>query len=152
MDVDSPTEQWEDIGGDDAGLYMPPPGEEGTIHSHAGGEFAFQQVFDSIHSQCVSFYFTFIFLKHFYRKRGDPRTRKDRIQQRINAWRQQLPLLVNAYLAWNCATSSSIQLPPNGLTPDLDTSPPLQSSSWKIKVLDFYGELHGIHYYPLAHI
>lgn len=56
MDVDHTDcelhDGWEDIGGD-AGLYVPPPGEEGMLHSHAGGEIAFQQIFDSIHSQYV---------------------------------------------------------------------------------------------------
>lgn len=41
MDVDRPAEQWEDIEGDNAGLYVPPPGEVGIFHSHAGGEFTF---------------------------------------------------------------------------------------------------------------
>ena len=43
MDVDcTDSEQqhneWEDIEGGDAGLYVPPLGEEGMLHSHAGGE------------------------------------------------------------------------------------------------------------------
>jgi len=67
MDVDcTDSEQqhneWEDIEGGDAGLYVPPPGEEGMLHSHAGGEVVFQQIVDSIHSRYVLFYFTFNFL------------------------------------------------------------------------------------------
>lgn len=67
MDVDcTDSEQlrdgWEDVEGEDAGLYMPPPGEEGTLHSHAGGEVVFQQIFDSIYSRYVLLYFTFNFL------------------------------------------------------------------------------------------
>lgn len=53
---------WEDIEGEDAGLYVPPPGEEGIHHSHAGGEEVFQQIFDSIHSRYVLFSFSFTFL------------------------------------------------------------------------------------------
>jgi hypothetical protein len=133
MDIDRTDSElhdgWEDIEGD-AGLYVPPPGEEGMLHSHAGGEMAFQQIFDSIHSQYVFFLFLFLFFFLFYnisyRKRGDPRTRTDRVQQRVDAWRQQLPLLVDAYLSWNCTK------------PESRTSAPFPS--WKIKVLDFYRE------------
>ena len=57
MDVDRTDlhDGWEDIEGEDAGLYVPPPGEEGVIHSHAGGEVVFQQIFESIHSRYVFF-------------------------------------------------------------------------------------------------
>lgn len=95
--------------------------------------------------------FFLIFFKSVYRKRGNLCTQRDQIQQHINAWRQQLPFLVNAYLAWN-STMSVMQSPPIGSSPDdLDMSPPLQNSSWEIKVLDFYGELYHIHYSPSAH-
>jgi hypothetical protein len=62
MDVDctdseQPHDGWVDIEGEDAGLYVPPPGEEGINHSHAGGEVIFQEIFDSIHSQLVFFLF-----------------------------------------------------------------------------------------------
>jgi hypothetical protein len=131
MDVDHIDSElhdgWEDIEGD-AGLYVPPPGEEGMLHSHAGGEIAFQQIFDSIHSQYVFFLFLLHFYIIFYRKRGDPRSRADRVQQRVDAWRQQLPLLVDAYLSWNSTKSE----------PRLST--PFPESSWKIRVLDFYRE------------
>jgi hypothetical protein len=131
MDVDRADSElhdgWEDIEGD-AGLYVPPPGEEGMHHSHAGGEIAFQQIFDSIHSQYVFFLLLLLFYIISYRKRGDLRTRTDRVQQRIDAWRQQLPLLVDAYLSWNCTKSEP------------RVSAPFPESSWKIRVLDFYRE------------
>jgi hypothetical protein len=42
MDVDAPgQEDWEDIPAENAGLYTLPPGEEGMLHSHAGGESIF---------------------------------------------------------------------------------------------------------------
>ena len=34
------------------------------------------------------------------RKRVDSRTRKDRIQQRVNAWQRQIPYLAEQYLKW----------------------------------------------------
>ena len=76
-----------------------------------------------------SFISSFIFLQNIYIKRGDARTRRDRVQQRVNAWRQQLPFLVDAYLFWNSGESDSRTF-----------SLPLPNSSWKIKVLDFYRE------------
>lgn len=36
----------------------------------------------------------------YIRKRIDARTRKDRIQQRINAWQCQIPRLAEQYLKW----------------------------------------------------
>lgn len=58
MDVDdaeteAQREEWEDIEGENAGLYTLPPGEEGMLHSHAGGETIFQQIIDSVDSQYV---------------------------------------------------------------------------------------------------
>lgn len=38
--------------------------------------------------------------KHVCRKFGDYRTRHDRIHRQVQAWRTQLPVLVDAYLAW----------------------------------------------------
>jgi hypothetical protein len=74
MDVDrTDNEQlhdgWEDIGEEEAGLYMPPPGEEGVIHSHAGGEAIFQQIFDSIHSRYVFFHVFLNFLQYLQKAR-----------------------------------------------------------------------------------
>jgi hypothetical protein len=59
MDVDHaetepPHDEWVDIDGEDAGLYALPPGEEGMLHSHAGGESIFQQVIDGVNFQCVA--------------------------------------------------------------------------------------------------
>ena len=58
MDVDEAEaevqrDKWEDIEGENAGLYTLPPGEEGMLHSHAGGETIFQQIIDSVDSQYV---------------------------------------------------------------------------------------------------
>ncbi|KAF8226692.1 hypothetical protein L208DRAFT_1300645 [Tricholoma matsutake] len=98
MDVDdaeteAQCEEWEDIEGENAGLYTLPTGEEGMLHSHAGGETIFQQIIDSVDSH----------------KRADLHTRKNRIQERINLWHKQLPLLVNAYLAWRKDRTCSSQ-------------------------------------------
>jgi hypothetical protein len=70
MDIDRTDlhDGWEDIEGEDAGLYVPPPGEEGVIHSHAGGEVVFQQIFESIHSRYVFFYFFFYFSTKYLQK------------------------------------------------------------------------------------
>ncbi|KAK7052792.1 hypothetical protein R3P38DRAFT_3306380 [Favolaschia claudopus] len=64
-----------------AALRTLPPGEEGYLHSHAGKEATFQQIFD----KCKP-------------GRGDPRRRANRVQIMIDSWRQQLPWLVDAYL------------------------------------------------------
>lgn len=72
---------------------------------------------------------SFLFFYNIYRKRGDPRSRTDRVQQRVNAWRQQLPHLVEAYLLWNSTKSDP-----------RTSSFPLPNSTWKINILDFYRE------------
>ena len=58
MDVDNQEaipdhDEWEDVDAENAGLYTLPPGEEGIIHSHAGGESVFQQILDGVNSQYV---------------------------------------------------------------------------------------------------
>ncbi|KDR71992.1 hypothetical protein GALMADRAFT_74454 [Galerina marginata CBS 339.88] len=73
---------WEDEVQD--GLRQLPPGEEGFLQSHAGGEAVLQAVMDGI-----------TLSKHI-----DSRTRKNRIQQRINAWQRQIPHLAEQYLKW----------------------------------------------------
>ena len=50
-----------------------------------------------------------------FRKRVDPRTRKDRIQQRVNAWQLQIPALAEQYLKWKamgrpCDDQSEIEI------------------------------------------
>jgi hypothetical protein len=39
-------------------------------------------------------------LSFVHRKRIDARTRKDRIQQHVNAWQRQIPLLADQFLKW----------------------------------------------------
>ncbi|KAJ7244249.1 hypothetical protein C8J57DRAFT_1525102 [Mycena rebaudengoi] len=56
-----------------------PPGEEGLLQSHAGGEAIFQQMFNDF-------------------KRSDSRVRTERTQISVNKWQAQLDLLVEAYL------------------------------------------------------
>lgn len=98
-------DRWEDIEGNNAGLYTLPPGEEGLYHSHAGGEMVFQQIMDSIEPWYVihTVAFSIIYI-YIIRKRGDPHKCKDHIQQCINSWCKELAWLVDAYLAWNTDT------------------------------------------------
>lgn len=68
MDVDNPEvtpvdDEWEDEDLENAGLYTLPPGEEGIVHSHAGGESIFQQVVDGINPQYV---ISFLFYPFFF--------------------------------------------------------------------------------------
>jgi hypothetical protein len=72
----------------------------------------------------------------FIRKRGDPRRRKNRIQEHINAWRRQLPWLVDAYLAWRNESSGRPTLDPSDSNVEDSAA---MDSSWAITVLDFYG-------------
>ena len=63
-----------------------------------------------------------------YRKRIDSRTRKDRIQRRINAWQLQIPALAEQYLKWKamgqpCDDPSEMEIEP----------------SWEIETLTFSG-------------
>ncbi|KAJ7124572.1 hypothetical protein C8R43DRAFT_958628 [Mycena crocata] len=79
------------VGGDDRGsdredieddpLYSLPPGQEGYLHSHAGGEGHFHRMLEKVKPG-----------------RGDPRTRSLRVQKQIDSWNSQMHLLVNAYL------------------------------------------------------
>ncbi|KAK6974117.1 hypothetical protein R3P38DRAFT_3239998 [Favolaschia claudopus] len=77
-----PADGWQEMDSDDEeALQQLPPGEEGHLHSHAGKEATFHQIFDKCRPG-----------------RGDPRRRATRIQTTINAWREQIPLLADAYL------------------------------------------------------
>lgn len=69
------------------------------------------------------------------------RTRKDRIQARLDSWRQQLPCLVDAYLSWQNRCQAS-GLPTNNAvhhdhTMDESQISPEAELSWQIRVLDF---------------
>lgn len=58
MDVDNPAhDEWEDVDAENAGLHILPPGEEGMLHSHAGGESIFQQIIDDIDPRYVSSFY-----------------------------------------------------------------------------------------------
>ena len=74
-------------------------------------------------------------------KRGDTRTQKDRIQARLDSWRQQLPYLVDAFLSWKSRPQTS-GLPTNNTvhqdhTMDESQISPEAELSWQIRVLDF---------------
>ncbi|KAJ6464986.1 hypothetical protein C8R45DRAFT_1107214 [Mycena sanguinolenta] len=58
-----------------------PPGEEGILQSHAGGEAMFQKIWERTKPG-----------------RGDSRRRRHRVQRQIDSWTRQLPTLVDAYL------------------------------------------------------
>ncbi|KAI0366036.1 hypothetical protein BV20DRAFT_1056040 [Pilatotrama ljubarskyi] len=77
MDVDM--EGWED----DPLLFPIPPGDEGVLASHAGGE----------EELCRGLFKS-------RRKRHDGRTRRDRTTSRNAQWASQIPQLINGYLAW----------------------------------------------------
>jgi hypothetical protein len=68
-----------------------------------------------------------------YRKRIDSRTRKDRIQQRINAWQLQIPALAEQYLKWKAMRQ-----------PCDDPSEMGIDASWEIKTITFSGMLISI--------
>lgn len=61
MDVDNQEDtpvhdEWEDIDVENAGLYTLPPGEEGILRSHAGGESVFQQIVEGVNPQYLITY------------------------------------------------------------------------------------------------
>ena len=119
---------WEDEVQD--GLRQLPPGEEGFLQSHWWwGRSA----------SCHGWHHTFVslsFLHYFrlippFRKRVDSRTRKDLIQQRVNAWRLQIPALAEQYLKWKAGQP-------------LDLSEMGIEASWEIETLTFSGMLISI--------
>ncbi|KAJ6456755.1 hypothetical protein C8R45DRAFT_943578 [Mycena sanguinolenta] len=88
-DIDMPeepehfrTDGWMDIDSDEEEAFRAPAvGEEALYHSHAGKEAIFHEIFD----KCKP-------------GRGDPRRRTMRVQNMVNAWKSQMPRLVDAYL------------------------------------------------------
>ncbi|KAJ7717534.1 hypothetical protein DFH07DRAFT_973557 [Mycena maculata] len=73
---------WRDIESDEEeALASLPPGEEGILHSHAGQEANFHDIFDGVRPG-----------------RGDLRIRDDRVQKVVNSWQRQMPDLIDAYL------------------------------------------------------
>jgi len=59
----------------------------------------------------------------------DYRTRRDRIQVRTAAWKQQMPRLVAAYLIWKA----------EGAPPPADTFP--EEQRWEIVTVDMFSML-----------
>ncbi|KAF7330598.1 hypothetical protein MSAN_02460000 [Mycena sanguinolenta] len=100
---------------DDEALRTLPPGAEGYLHSHAGKEAAFHEIFDKCRPG-----------------RGDPRRRALRVQTTINSWKEQIPHLVNSYLALNHDGALDSSTLPGG---------------WSIEVIGFdeYGSRYFVH-------
>ncbi|KAJ7215075.1 hypothetical protein GGX14DRAFT_610221 [Mycena pura] len=69
-----------DIDGDE-GFRTLPPGEEGFLQSHAGGEAVFLKVWEGAKAG-----------------RGDSRRRRYCVQKQVDSWARRMPVLVNAYL------------------------------------------------------
>ncbi|KAL7284497.1 hypothetical protein ACG7TL_001788 [Trametes sanguinea] len=115
MEVDP--DGWED----DPDLFPIPPGDEGVLASHVGGEV----------DLCMD-------LLGDQRKRYDHRTRRDRTQSRNSQWAPQIPSLTDAYLAWrrNRGETNSSTLPassePSEECPDEDRS-------FSVTVIEFFG-------------
>ncbi|KAJ6550352.1 hypothetical protein B0H10DRAFT_2169935 [Mycena sp. CBHHK59/15] len=81
-----PADGWQDVDSDEeAALQTLPPGEEGLYHSHAGKDTIFTQIFEKCRPG-----------------RGDARRRAFRVQTMVDAWKEQMPCLVDAYLALGC--------------------------------------------------
>lgn len=82
---------------------------------------------DGIRPGYVLFYF---FQRHTHKnRRGDPRTRSRRVQRQIDSWKEQMPLLVDAYLEFRANGG----LKANGtLDPSID-------GSWPLTVIGFDG-------------
>uniref|UniRef100_A0A0W0GEP6 Uncharacterized protein n=1 Tax=Moniliophthora roreri TaxID=221103 RepID=A0A0W0GEP6_MONRR len=85
-----------------------PPGEEGVINSHAGAEYSFEKILDSL-------------LAH-NRHRADDQVQSQHVQKAVDAWEAQCPALVRAYLAFKAHG------PPNNKT---------GSEEWPLSVMDF---------------
>lgn len=86
------------------GLTHLPPGEEGFLQSHAGGEVLVHDIMDSISFSYVAFNISLGIcidsVSQLCSKRYDSRTRRDRIQRNVDAWKHQIPLLAVQYLDW----------------------------------------------------
>ncbi|KAJ6573764.1 hypothetical protein DFH09DRAFT_1311848 [Mycena vulgaris] len=82
---------WDDVPDDSAGFYTLPPGEEGSLESHAGGEGLFHRMLERVKPG-----------------RGDPRKRSMCVQRQIDSWTVQLPLLVDTYLQFKDIGSAEV--------------------------------------------
>ncbi|KAJ6591774.1 hypothetical protein DFH09DRAFT_1306483 [Mycena vulgaris] len=70
-----------DVDQDEDGFLMFPPGEEGLLQSHAGGEAIFHKIWDRAKPG-----------------RGDSRKHRYRVQKQVDSWTCQLPVLIDPYL------------------------------------------------------
>ncbi|KAJ6579764.1 hypothetical protein B0H10DRAFT_2342373 [Mycena sp. CBHHK59/15] len=81
--------QWMDIDEtEETALRQFPPGEEAFLQSHAGQEAIYHQMLRGVKPGSP------------INRRGDLRSRGDRVQKIIDSWRRQLPALIDAYLIW----------------------------------------------------
>jgi hypothetical protein len=88
-------DEWEEMG---AGIHAFPPGEEGVLQSNAGGEAIMHQILEGMRPGCGLYpYLTHCSRSH---RRGDPRTRSHRVQEQVDKWQAQMPVLVDAYLQY----------------------------------------------------
>ncbi|KAJ6485994.1 hypothetical protein C8R45DRAFT_1098732 [Mycena sanguinolenta] len=107
---------WQPFDSDDEeALQTLPPGEEGYWHSHAGREAVFHEIFDKCQPG-----------------RGDPRRRALHVQTAVNAWKEQIPYLVDAYLKLKSGSALNSDGLPGG---------------WALEVigLDEYGYQYFVH-------
>ncbi|KAJ6458798.1 hypothetical protein C8R45DRAFT_942640 [Mycena sanguinolenta] len=89
---------WQPFNSDDEEAFqMLPPGQERYFHSHAGKEAAFHEVFDKCRPG-----------------RGDPRRRALRVQTAVDAWKQQIAYLVEAYFKLKCGGALNSNTAPGG--------------------------------------
>ncbi|KAJ7690879.1 hypothetical protein B0H17DRAFT_1159884 [Mycena rosella] len=146
-------DDWLDI---PTGFNMFPPGEEGLLQSHAGGEVVFHQMMNGIRPG-----------------RGDDRTRSNRIQTQIDAWNAQMDVLVDAYLEYQANGSlsvfqddawpltvigfeeSTVQLfshPPNAQRTNatllrygyIGASPDKPAIAFELRTLEIYRQIHRV--------
>lgn len=101
-------DDWEDE--ENAGLLSFPPGEEGFLQSHAGGEAILHDILDGMTNPCAFPSIFPAFLADLPRKRIDSRTRRDRIKQQVDAWKRQTPILATAYLQWKCSGDPAAEI------------------------------------------
>ena len=104
--------------------------------SHAGGEFN-QILEDGLRSErrCVSFVLClpYSFLANCNRRRVDPRTRRDRIEQRTQGFNVQMPAIIEAYMLWSEAVGE------NGLDAECEKpAEELVDGKYPIHVLDVF--------------
>jgi hypothetical protein len=114
-------DDWEDE--ERAGLLTFPPGEEGFLQSHAGGEAVLHDILDGMTNSCAFPSVSPPSFADLPSKRIDSRTRRDRIKQRIDAWKRQTPILATVYLRWKCSGDPA---------PEIDSQ-----ELWTIEVMSF---------------